>query len=221
MLKNAVSIVKKDIRSELRNRYAINSLLLFVLITISIILFSVGLEDVSPSIHAGLFWIVIFFAATSGLSRTFVSEEDRGTSLSLKLVAAGGTIYFGKLLFNIILMLFLTLFVCICYLFFMDHFIIKNYITFSLTLFLGSIGLASASTIIAAIISKAGSKGTLYPVLSFPVLLPLLIIVIGLTKSAQDGDPLSSVINQFLLIISYSGILITVSYLLFDFIWKD
>jgi heme exporter protein B len=221
MMNSILSVVKKDIKSELRNRYSINSLLLFVLVTITIILFSIGLEDVSPSVLAGMFWIVMFFAASSGLSRTFVSEEERGTSLSLKLVASGGTIYFGKLLFNIILMLFLTIFICIFYLFFMNHFVINNYLIFILTLLFGSIGLASASTIIAAIISKASSKGTLYPVLSFPILLPLLIIVIGLTKSAQDGEAFSMVYNQFLLIISYSGILITVSYLLFDFIWKD
>lgn len=221
MIKSSLYILKKDYKSELRNRYAINSLLLFVFITITIILFSVGLEDISQEIHAGLFWIIIFFAATAGLSRSFVSEEEKGTTLALKLVAHSGTIFVGKLLFNMCLMIVLSFVVFVFYLFFMNGFVIKNYPMFLLTLLLGSVGLSSASTIIAAIISKASSKGTLYPVLSLPILLPLLILLIGLTKSSMDGKIIIGEINNFLLVISYSGILITVSYLLFDFIWKD
>jgi heme exporter protein B len=215
------AILKKDIKSEFRNKYSINSLLLFVLITTTIILFSVGLEDIDNSILAGLMWIVVFFAATSGLSRSFVSEEERGTILSLKLMTTGENIYLGKLFYNILLMLFLIIFIVIVYLFFMSNFVIRNYIILLTTILLGGIGLASSLTIIAAIISKAGNKGTLYPVLSFPILLPLLVIVIELTKSAQEGVAFVAVYSQFLLMISYSGIMITVSYLLFDFIWRD
>jgi heme exporter protein B len=136
-------------------------------------------------------------------------------------MTTGENIYLGKLLYNVLLMLFLIMFIAIVYLFFMNNFIIKSYSVFLTTLFLSAIGLASALTIIAAIISKAGSKGTLYPVLSFPVLLPLLVIVIELTKASQEGVAFAAVYHQFLLMISYSGIMITVSYLLFDFIWKD
>jgi heme exporter protein B len=221
MIESIFAIFAKDIKSELRNRYSLNSLLMFVVITMSVILFAIGLENISTYILAGLLWIIIFFAATSGLSRTFVSEEERGTSIALKLFAIPGTIYLGKLLFNIILMLCLSLFVSFCYLIFMKDFTIKNHLIFWLTIVSGSIGLSSASTIIAAIISKANNKGTLYPVLSFPILLPLLLVVINLTKSSVDGVEFSSVVNEFIMIISYSGILITTSYLLFDFIWKD
>ncbi len=52
---------------------------------------------------------------------------------------------------------------------------------------LGNIGLAVASTIIAAIISKAGAKGTLYPVFSFPILLPLILTSVQLTLLSNQG----------------------------------
>jgi heme exporter protein B len=221
MVNSVLAVFVKDLKSELRNRYALNSLLMFVIITISIILFAIGLENVSNYVLAGLLWIIIFFAATSGLSRTFVSEEERGTNIALKLTANPGTIYLGKLLFNLVLMLSLSIFVSVCYMLFMKDFMVKNYMIFWVTIIMGSVGLASASTIIGAIITKANNKGTLYPVLSFPILLPLLMIVINLTKSATEDIQFSSVTGDFILIFSYSGILITVSYLLFDFIWKD
>jgi heme exporter protein B len=224
MKKNINSIIAvflKDWKSELRNRYALNSLLMFVIITISIVMFAIGLESVSQYVLSGLLWIIIFFSAVSGLSRTFVSEEERGTNLLLKLIAEPGIIYFGKLLFNIILMLILAAFVALLCFIFLKDFSIKNILLFWITIISGSIGLASALTIIAAIISKANNKGTLFPVLSFPVLLPLLLIVINLTKYSVEGMDTLSAINEILLTISYSGILITVSFWLFEFIWKD
>jgi heme exporter protein B len=92
---------------------------------------------------------------------------------------------------------------------------------FLVTVILGSIGFASGSTIIAAIIAKANTKGTLYPVLSFPILLPLIITVIGATSKALEGEPFSAALSDFQVIFSYFLVLSAGSFLLFDYIWKD
>jgi heme exporter protein B len=39
-------------------------------------------------------WVVIFFGAMSGLSRTFVTEEERGTAMTLQLLASPSAVYF-------------------------------------------------------------------------------------------------------------------------------
>ena len=91
------SLFKKDWQSELRTRYAINALAMFILVTISVILFSIGQEKISPQLTGGLLWVVIFFSAMSGLARAFVSEEERGTTLTLHLLAKPSTIFTGKL----------------------------------------------------------------------------------------------------------------------------
>jgi heme exporter protein B len=83
---------------------------------------------------------------------------------------------------------------------------------------LGTAGLAGAATIIAAIIAKASAKGELFAVLAFPILLPLLITAIGGTRVALDGGGGSGEI-QFLL--SYLVVMVTVSLMLFDFVWND
>ncbi|MEW6653910.1 MAG: heme exporter protein CcmB, partial [Bacteroidota bacterium] len=82
------ALFKKDWVSELRTRYAINALAMFVLVTISVIMFSVGNEKITEYLTGGLLWVVIFFSAMSGLSRAFVSEEERGTTLTLQLIAS-------------------------------------------------------------------------------------------------------------------------------------
>ena len=118
------SLFKKDWQSELRTRYAINALAMFILVTISVILFSIGQENISEHLTGGLLWVVIFFSAMSGLSRAFVSEEDRGTTLTLQLIAAPSTVYFGKLMFNLVLVFVMNIAIVILYYLLFESFII-------------------------------------------------------------------------------------------------
>ena len=215
------AVFLKDLRSELRTRYALNALIMFVVTTISIILFALGNETTSSEILAGVLWIIVFFSTMSGLSRTFVSEEERGTVMTLQLVSAPSSVFFGKLLFNTVLLLAMNTFTVLLYVLLLSGFSIRSYDIFIAATFLGTLGLASASTIIAAIIAKANTKGTLYPVLSFPILLPLLLTVINATRLSVDGAVFSEAWGEFRILLSYVVVVTTASYVLFDFVWKD
>ena len=216
----SVKIFKKDFKSELRNRYVINSLLMFVLVTISIIKFSIGDEKVEGDILSGLLWIVIFFAAISGLARVFIKEEEKETTFALKLSVDPISIFIGKLFLNLVLTFFVNIFILFLYVL-ITSFDTHNFSAFLIIIVLGNIGLVSASTIIAAIISKANTKGTLYPVLAFPVMLPLLITVISATKLASSGAETYTMMSEYQILFSYAVVVTTVSLLLFKFIWED
>lgn len=221
MNSKAYNLFLKDFRSELRTRYAINALAMFIIVAISVILFSIGNEKINENLTAGLFWVVIFFTAMSGLSRAFVSEEERGTTLTLQLIASPTIVFSGKLIFNVILVFAMNAIIAVLYGALFEDFIIKNFLLFIATFILGNIGLAVSSTIIAAIIAKAGAKGTLYPVLSFPILLPLILTCVQLTLFSFDGTSFEKSRFELAIVISYDVIMITVSYLLFDFIWEE
>lgn len=218
---NSYWLFKKDFSSEVRTRYAVNSLAMFILVAISVILFSIGNEKISDYLAGGLFWVVIFFTSMSGLSRAFVSEEERGTTLTLQLIASPLTVFGGKLLFNLILIFTMNLIIAILYSMLFEAFVIKNILLFISAFILGTTGIAVSSTIIAAIISKAGSKGTLYPVLAFPILLPLILTLIEITKLSMDGVRLADSVVELAVLFCYDVIMLSVSFLLFDFIWKD
>ncbi len=220
-IRSTLTIFLKDFRSELRTRYALNALLMFVITTLSIILFAIANESPSIEIVSGMLWIVIFFSAMSGMSRTFVSEEERSTVMTLHLIAHPTVIYFGKLIFNLILLVLINLLTVVLFLILIPKFSVQNIGIFIPTICLGTLGLASASTIIAAIIAKSNTKGTLYPVLSFPILLPLLLAVINSTKLALEGATFEEASADIKMLLSYFVVITAVSYLLFDYIWKD
>ena len=220
LIRTSLLIFRKDFKSELRSRYVINSLLMFVLVTISIIRFAIGDEKIENEVLTGLLWIVIFFSASSGLSRTFVKEEEKETSIALKLSSDSSSVIIGKLIFNLVLTFALNILILILFILITDY-QIKNLSGFVITMILGNFGLVSASTIIAAIISKANSKGTLYPVLSFPVLLPLLLTVINATKLAGAGVDTGRLNGEILILISYSIVVTVTSLMLFKYVWED
>ncbi|MDQ3194081.1 MAG: heme exporter protein CcmB [Bacteroidota bacterium] len=220
LMHTSLMIFKKDFTSELRTRYAINSLVMFVLVTISIIRFAIGDEKIDNEILTGLLWIVIFFSTTSGLSRVFVKEEEKETSLALKLSTDPSSVFVGKLIFNLVLTFILNILILILFIA-ITGYQIKNLSGFIITVLIGNIGLVSASTIIAAIISKANSKGTLYPVLSFPVLLPLLLTVINATSLASSGIDTERLSGEIQILISYSVVVTVASLMLFRYVWED
>ena len=220
MFKQALAICRKDFNSEIRTRYSVNGLVMFIIVVISIIKFSLGEEKLSNELHAGLLWIIIFFANSNGLSRVFVAEEDRGTSFVLKLTANSKAVLLGKLIFNTALSFIINTFVVFLFLVTMN-FTINSFGLFILTIALGNFGLSAVMTIIAALISKSSSKGTLYPVLSFPLLLPLMLTAINATWLSIEGTDAGQLWGEIQIMVSYSIVIITASFLLFDLVWND
>jgi len=193
---------------------------MFVLVTISILKFAIGDEKTGDEILTGLLWIVVFFTSSNGLSRTFVKEEEKETSVALKLTALPSAVITGKLIFNLVLTFLLNIFILVLFILITDY-RINNISGFLITFALGNIGLVSASTIIAAIISKANSKGTLYPVLTFPVLLPLLMTVINATRLASLGVDTDKLFGEIQILVSYTIVVTISALLLFRFVWED
>lgn len=220
MFKQALAICRKDFNSEIRTRYAVNALLMFIIVVISVIKFSLGEDKLSSELNGGLLWIIIFFATSNGLSRVFVAEEERGTSLVLKLSASAQSVFLGKLIFNTLLTFIINLLIIILYIL-ITGLDIKSPGLFSLVIGLGNFGLSSVMTIIAALISKASSKGTLYPVLSFPLLLPLLLASISATWLTIEGAGFGAIAGEIQMMVSYTIVVITASFLLFELIWND
>lgn len=220
-IKRINAVFSKDLKSEFRTRYGISAISLFILTSVTMLLFGTGSETIEKSLYSGLLWVIMFFSSMTGLSKGFVREEERQTSLLLKLTSKPSHVYFGKLFYNIVFALALNFLAVLLFLIFFNGINIASPFPFIVLIIIGSIGIGSATTIIAAIISKAGIKNSLFTVLSFPVLLPLIIIGIEGTTKAFSGTNFDEVASNFQILIAYSGVLIPISYIVFDMIWED
>lgn len=220
MIRRSFAVFKKDITCEFRTRYAVNAILLFAVTTLVAVSFSVGGVGISASVQSSLLWIIIYFSVLSGLSRAFVKEEESKTSGVLRLSADPGAVFGGKLIFNLLLLFLLEL-VTVPLFVGMMSLNVQCWPLLITILAVGSAGLAVSATIVAAIVSKANSKGALFAVLSFPLLLPALIGGIKGTKAALTNAVFATGIQDVKLLVSYTGVMFILSLLVFRFIWED
>ncbi len=216
----ALAVYAKDMRLELRSRYALNAILMFAITTLAVVSFSLGQSGLSPKLLSALFWIVIFFSAMSGLAHVFVREEETGTALALRLMADPDPVYIGKLAFNFSLLTTMAVVVTPLFFIFTDA-PAEHIISFLPVLALGVIGLSGATTLVAAIISRASVKGALFAVLSFPILMPLLIALVAATEKVFGGSGLGEALAELQFLFAYAVVMITASLLLFKFVWQD
>jgi heme exporter protein B len=220
LVRNAWYIFDKDIRQEYKTRYSVNAILLFAVVTLVAVSFSIGTFGASPGIKSALLWIVLFFSAMSGLAHIFVREEEKHTADTLKLLAVPTAVFLGKLIFNLILFVIMEIVIVPLY-FAVMNFAVEGVGTFFVILALGSLGLSAGATIIAAIISKASAKGALFTVLAFPILLPVIVAGISGTNIAVTKGSLAAASSEIQMLFAYAVVVITGSILLFDFVWKE
>ncbi|PSQ97350.1 MAG: heme ABC transporter permease CcmB [Bacteroidetes bacterium SW_9_63_38] len=214
------AVFRKDLRVELRTRYALNSLLLFVLGSLLLVLFAVGPQPLTARVQSALLWIVMLFAASIGLGRSFVAEQEQGTVLLLQLNTRPSMVFAGKLLFNLLTVGLLTGLAAGAFLFLLNVEVPAPGLL-GLALALGAVGLAGATTLLAALVARAARKGPLLPVLLLPLLIPLLVAGTSATRKALAGLPWIQAQDELLTLIGFAGATISASVVLFDYIWHE
>lgn len=211
----------KELKQEWRNRYAINGILLYLVCTIFIcyLSFNVSVNTLPPVMWNALFWIIILFAAINAVAKSFMGEK-RERQLYYYTIISPQAIIIARVLYNSLLMLVLSMLGLLFY-----SLVVGNPVhdieLFILNIVLASIGFSSTLTLISAIASKAGSGQTLMAILGFPILLPMLLMVIKISKNAMDGLDRGSSVDELVTLLAINLIVGAVSYLLFPYLWRS
>ena len=224
LLSESLAVLGKEFTSELRSRVALNAIGLFGLTTLIVVAYQIGpyqiQEQNRPHLLSALLWVILFFAATSGLSRVFVKEEDAHTAKTLRLAAQPLAVFFGKYLFNLILLAALFTLIVPLYCALMNY-RVASVGGLAVVLAAGAVALSATSTIVAAIIARASGSTTLFAILSVPLVLPLLVMLIQGTRAAAAGTGLAVVFPAVQGIVSLGGAVLIVSACLFPVVWHD
>ncbi|HYE96278.1 MAG TPA: heme exporter protein CcmB [Rubricoccaceae bacterium] len=220
-LAGAWALFLKDARVELRTRYALGALGLFVAASLVLLRLALGRAEVAPETAAALLWVVILFAAALGLGRAFVAEEERGTVLLLQLALPPSAVYAGKLAFNVALTLVVNLVAAGGFFVLIGTSVALPGLLLA-TLALGAVGLAGTTTLLSALLARTAGGSPLLAVLAFPVLVPLLFSAVRLTLLAlTPGTTWADGTQDLLSLVGFAGLTITASALLFEYVWRD
>ncbi len=214
----------KEVRSELRARVAVNAIGLFGLTTLVAVAYQIGPyqihEQDRPHLLAALLWIILFFAALSGLQRVFVKEEDAHTAKTLRLAASPLAVWGGKLAFNVALLAALETFLVPLYCILM-RMMVQGILPLIALLAVGCLAMAATATMVAAIIARAAGSGTLFAILAVPLMLPLLVMLIQGTRMAMTSPAWGDILPALQGVGALAGVTVVTSIYLFPVVWHD
>ncbi|QMU31419.1 heme exporter protein CcmB [Adhaeribacter radiodurans] len=221
MFKEVSYLVQKDFLLELRQKYAFNGMLLYVGSTVFVCYLSFRLRfaNLEVPVWNALFWIILLFTSVNAIAKSFI-QENRGRLLYYYSLVSPQGIILAKIVYNTVLMLVLAL---ICYVFY--AIVLGNPVQddalFLLTIVLGALGFSTSLTMISSIAAKASNSSTLMAVLSFPVIIPMLLMLMKLSKNAIDGLDRSVSVDELLTLLAINLIVVSVSYVLFPYLWRS
>ncbi|MGB0863544.1 MAG: heme exporter protein CcmB [Saprospiraceae bacterium] len=210
-------LIKKEITLELRQKYALSGILLYVLATVFIVYLS--LVQVQKPVWSALFWIIILFASINAVAKSFVQENSQ-RALYYYTLAEPSAILISKIVYNFLLLTVL------CFLTFGVFGVVagqpvKEIPLFMTTLMLGSLGFSITLTFISAIAGKANNGSTLMAIMGFPVVIPILILLVKLTATALRLIQDTSNWKDMVSLLAIDTILLALAFALFPFLWRD
>ena len=216
LISNIWFLIKKDLRIELRQRYILASILLYVISTVFII--SRILQSVSPMLWNAIFWIVFLFTAVNALMKSF-SQEISAREMYYYYLAGPLEVIIAKFIYNFFSLALMGMLLTASFVIFINNPII-DYYWFLTSVILGALGISVVFTLSSSIASKGGNNATLMSVLSIPLILPIILMILKFSAVGLGIIGGTGLLSDIYMLLAIIIILIGVSLLLFPQIWR-
>ena len=207
----------KELLLEYRQRYAISGIVLYVFSMVFVVY--IASIRVQPPVWNILFWLIVLFASINAVVKSFV-QESGARQLYYYQLADPSALLLAKILYNTLLLFVLSGMAFGAYSLIAGN-PVKDPWLFALVLLLGSLGFSIAFTFISAIAARANNGATLMAILSFPVILPILLTLMRLSAISLRIIQDTAYVRDLFNLLAIDAILITLTFVLFPFIWRD
>ncbi|GGF35060.1 heme exporter protein CcmB [Echinicola rosea] len=221
MWKEIIVLIKKEVTLEWRQKYALNGILLYVVSAVFITYLSVGAKQGTIAVPTwnALYWIIILFSSVNAVAKSFV-QEHQGRQLYYYMIASPEGIIISKIIYNTMLTAVLAILGYLVFSVILGN-PVQDQGLFVLNLLLGAIGFSACLTMVSGIASKASNNATLMAILSFPIIIPILLMAIRISKNAIDGLDRSVSADKLLTLLAINAIIGTTAYILFPYLWRS
>lgn len=219
MLKEVATLLKKDLLLELRQQHSFYSLLLYIASTVFVIYLSLE-EMPQAQTWNSLFWVIQLFICVNAVAKSFL-QDSKGRMLYYYSIASPVSYIIGKLIFNLLLMMVMSLLTLLLFFIFLSN-PVENAGLFIGIVLIGGAGISMVFTLMSAIAAKAQQNAALIAILGFPVILPHLMMLLRLSKVAfAEVFRPGAVLQLSLLTLSMDLLVLILSVILFPFLWKE
>ena len=226
VIRQVLWLIHKDLILQFRTKDTLVLVFMFSLLVVLAFVFSMGpffsfgLEERSK-LAASVLWISFTFAGIITLTRSFDVERSDGAVHIIRLAGVDpSNFYISKVLSNFIFLTVLEFILTPVSLQFVESLDLVSVITlFKLLgiLSIGTLGLCAVGVILSGMASTTRGKESLLSVLLLPLVIPVIMAGTKCTVSLLSTGTLQGTFWIMLLIL-YSLVFLTISYLLFEFV---
>ena len=222
LARESLAVATKDLRIEVRGRYATATVLPFAATLLIAFGRSIGpgrtlLRDTAP----GLLWLAVLFASVLAFRRSYEAEGEDGALEGLVLSPVDrAAIFLGKALAVGAQLLALELVVVLLVSALFDLSFGRDPATTAAAFVLGTIGLAAIGSLFGVLTESARAREAVFPLLVLPLAVPVLIAGVKATAIAATGSGGSS--GQWLgLLVAFDAVFLAAGTLVFGSLLED
>ncbi|HEY9341693.1 MAG TPA: heme exporter protein CcmB [Hanamia sp.] len=211
-------LLKKDFLLELRQQHTFFGILLYVASTIFVLYLAMGQPD--STVYNGLFWMIQLFVCVNAVAKSFL-QESKGRMLYFFSITSPVNFIIGKLIYSAIVMFLMVLVSLILFRILLGNPVVNQFQFIGIAS-LGGLSLSLVFTLMAAIAAKAQQNAAIMAILGFPLIIPQLLLLIRLSKSAfGEAFREGALVQISLLLVGLDVLVIVLAVVLFPFLWKD
>ena len=215
-MKQVLTLLQKEIILEWKQRFAFSGLLLYLISTLLIVYIS--FINVEPFTWIALFWIINLFTAVSAVAKSFM-QESRWRMLYYYSTVSANELIIARMIYNTTLMFVISLIGLAIYSVITANPILhEGY--FVVAVLLGCMSFSFTFTLMSAIAGKAGNNFTLMSILSFPIIIPVLLLLLKIslaTLATQMDFPA----QDLALLGGMNLITLLMALILFPYLWRE
>lgn len=212
-----ISLVRKDLLMEWRQKHTLFGVLLYVGSTVFVVYMMNGQPEART--WNALFWLTQLFVAVNSVAKSFLQEHPTRFRYYYTLVKPA-TFLMAKMTYSILLMFIMSIVSLLLYYIMLGWPLSQGGLFVVITL-TGSLSLSTVFTFLSAIAARAQQNSALMAILGFPLVTPVLMILSKLALKALEPVYMPGWWSLALVLIGLDVLVIMLGIILFPFLWQE
>jgi heme exporter protein B len=220
----AGTILRKDLRLELRTKESVPAMTLFTLTVYVLFHFGLDRDSLDGELASGVLWVTLLLAAVIGVSRLFAAEREQGGIDGLLLAPVDRTSLFLAKAEALFLFLVAVEVVAVPAfgLLLLGPGLGGALPELLAILVLGDLGIAAVGALVAALAAETRARELIAPLLLLPLLVPVLIACAQATEPLLRQTQGPEDLGRWLgLLTLYDVVFVLLSVAVFDYLLED
>jgi heme exporter protein B len=216
-------IAAKDLKTELRSRDQVVTLVFFALLVLVVFNFAFDFTIIDfVTLGAGVLWVAFIFSGVLALNHTFQIEREQDRIQGILMAPVDrSAFYLGKVISTVLFMSAVeTVIVPVSVLLFNYQFSSRIALVI-LVLILNTIGFAAVGTLFAAMTTQTRRSEMLLPLLLFPAAVPIALAAVKTTSHILAGRAFDRYSSWLGMSVAYDAIFLSAAVLLFDYVLEE